>query len=679
MPRTSIRRLIGLCLFLSIVWLFLSPYSWNTELSSQRSLANFPTIAVPHDFLLPKILTIGQDITSKEHQDSPLHAGNSSAQCNIPKLQTNNSEIAQFFTSPKPLNCGGKPLWLELDEENRLVFTDYAKQRGSNVVNTKCSVYFYDRVNDNHLKWTAVESFEVGSKAEISENFVANCTYKEETWKHLYMNLVPNQTLITKSQTTEHAKDWSGLNVFFLGFDSLSHQAFRRSLPLTVEYLEKEMETVVLNGYNIVGDGTPQAFIPILTAQTEEELPLTRKRYPQANYVDVYPFIWKNFSENGYVTGYGEDAAAIGTFTYRLKGFRRQPTDHYTRTFFQFAEKFEKNWKCSGPIPQHKIWFKYAENFMRKYPSNVAKFLLMHHSLLSHDDINDVNHADADLKDLLQRLHQDGLFDKSVVIVMADHGHRFSKLRGTQQGQLEERLPFFSIYLPPSFRKTEQGALVYKNLKANADRLSTPFDIHATLSDVLHLPSVDVLSTVQSADKRSLSLFRPIPSTRSCEQAGIAPHWCTCLSWQSALESEELQDVSKVLAHSLVQSINAYTAPERSLCSELRLSEILDSKRLVPDESLLRYSGVKDQDGFIPDLKGNASTTFGLYQIRLKTVPGYAIYDTTLFYDSNVNEVTIDYRSISHINKFGEAPHCIIDKNYFLATYCVCYDKISVL
>jgi len=27
-----------------------------------------------------------------------------------------------------------------------------------------------------------------------------------------------------------------------------------------------------ISGYNIVGDGTPQAFIPILTGQTEEEL-----------------------------------------------------------------------------------------------------------------------------------------------------------------------------------------------------------------------------------------------------------------------------------------------------------------------------------------------------------------------------------------------------------------------
>lgn len=44
---------------------------------------------------------------------------------------------------------------------------------------------------------------------------------------------------------------------------------------------------VTLKGYNIVGDGTPQAFIPILTAQTEEELPLTRKRYPPPSHLTM--------------------------------------------------------------------------------------------------------------------------------------------------------------------------------------------------------------------------------------------------------------------------------------------------------------------------------------------------------------------------------------------------------
>ena len=61
-----------------------------------------------------------------------------------------------------------------------------------------------------------------------------------------------------------------------------------------------------------MGDGSPQALIPILTGKSEPELPLTLKNKKNSNYVDVYPFIWGNFSESGYVTQYGEDTPFIG-------------------------------------------------------------------------------------------------------------------------------------------------------------------------------------------------------------------------------------------------------------------------------------------------------------------------------------------------------------------------------
>ena len=109
-------------------------------------------------------------------------------------------------------------------------------------------------------------------------------------------------------------------------------------------------------GYNIVGDGTPQAWIPILTAQTELELPLTRKRYKNASYIDdVYPMIWRNFSDRGYVTMYAEDSYSIGTFTYRLKGFNKQPTDHYLLPFFMQTEKELDDQMCIGSEPQHVV------------------------------------------------------------------------------------------------------------------------------------------------------------------------------------------------------------------------------------------------------------------------------------------------------------------------------------
>ena len=48
-------------------------------------------------------------------------------------------------------------------------------------------------------------------------------------------------------------------------------------------------------GYNIVGDGTPAALLPILTGKTEKELPEARRGHTGANTVDRFPWIWKKF------------------------------------------------------------------------------------------------------------------------------------------------------------------------------------------------------------------------------------------------------------------------------------------------------------------------------------------------------------------------------------------------
>lgn len=78
----------------------------------------------------------------------------------------------------------------------------------------------------------------------------------------------------------------------------------------------------MLYRYNIIGDGTPQALIPILTGKTELELPDTRKRLKNTHYVNSYPLIWDEYKKAGYVTAFFEDVPNIGTFTYRLNGFK---------------------------------------------------------------------------------------------------------------------------------------------------------------------------------------------------------------------------------------------------------------------------------------------------------------------------------------------------------------------
>lgn len=52
-------------------------------------------------------------------------------------------------------------------------------------------------------------------------------------------------------------------NVIMYGFDSLSRSAWIRKLPKAYDYMIKHLNADVLQGYNIVGDGTPQALIPV--------------------------------------------------------------------------------------------------------------------------------------------------------------------------------------------------------------------------------------------------------------------------------------------------------------------------------------------------------------------------------------------------------------------------------
>lgn len=72
-------------------------------------------------------------------------------------------------------------------------------------------------------------------------------------------------TGIRKNDTVHHDMTHQKMpyNVIMYGLDSLSRNAFIRKLPKTHEFMTKHLKADILEGYNIVGDGTPQALIPV--------------------------------------------------------------------------------------------------------------------------------------------------------------------------------------------------------------------------------------------------------------------------------------------------------------------------------------------------------------------------------------------------------------------------------
>lgn len=119
---------------------------------------------------------------------------------------------------------------------------------------------------------------------------------------------------------------------------------------------------------------------------------------------------------------------------------------------------------------------------MLKY-TKTPRFVFSFHGELSHDSINLVGVADGDFTAWLKELHSRSVLNNTLLVVMSDHGNRFAEVRNTLQGKQEERLPFFAFVFPEWWKKKYPEA--YGNFKDNTQRLVTPFDVHATLKDLL--------------------------------------------------------------------------------------------------------------------------------------------------------------------------------------------------
>ncbi|XP_076238504.1 uncharacterized protein LOC143181785 [Calliopsis andreniformis] len=608
---------------------------------------------------LDKLIHISQLIKESEQP----YVGDGVVACKLPQLDVSNPEITKFIHNVPPLSCTPED-WVIL-HGSRLVINNRARKKHGSI---SCLFSEILRDDDYTVSFTTPVESDDSYVLRHSDFVDVKCEAKDgQDWHSIMAGVKENPEVKQKNRWDNVAENALKLNVLMFGFDSLSRNTFIRKLPKTYQYLKEYLGTLVLKGYNIVGDGTPQALIPILTGKIELELPDTRKRMGlKANYVNVYPMIWNEYKKNGYITGFMEDVHHIGTFTYRLKGFKEQPTDHYMRTYYLAATPYFRYYNkfCVGSIPRHMVMLNYIKEIFNVYKYQ-PKFLFGFHGELSHDSYNDIGVVDDDLYNWVKDLHEFGHLNNTILILMSDHGHRFAEIRNTLQGKQEERLPFFSFTFPPWFKEAYPQA--YANFLHNTQYLTTPFDVHKTLENILNFQSP------KDGDRhqRAISLFDKVPLSRSCADAFIEPHWCACLSWQ-----EIPKDDNQVTAAAkyFIQFLNAYTEDHRDICEELRLKEILWAAKLIPNKGLLKFQKAGDQDGFIGDFSAKTKLTTETYQLKVKTYPGDGLFEVSINYDIKKNTFSTKISDVSRINMYGSQARCVENSLYHLRKYCYCKD-----
>ncbi|XP_062563713.1 uncharacterized protein LOC134226761 [Armigeres subalbatus] len=582
--------------------------------------------------------------------------------CKLPNLPVDSPEMLSFLKEEQSIECGDENEdWMSCHKSLCIIKPDVVKVRGR----ITCDISDIIRSDDYKIQYSIPVRTTHSYTLKRSDFARAKCwTESRYRWTGIIYGIREDPELSSR-------RSWSKentLNVLIMGLDSLSRNAFIRKLPKTYKYLTRYLKADILQGYNIVGDGTPQALIPLLTGFTELELPETRKRMKNSEYVNVYPMVWDEYERYGYITAFNEDVPQIGTFSYRLNGFDTQPTDHYMRTYYLAIESQLSYYKrlCAGAQPRHKVMLDYTKEFMISYPNN-PRFVFSFHGELSHDSINLVGVADTDLTNWLVELKQLGVLNSTILILMSDHGNRFAEVRNTLQGKQEERLPFFSFTFPDWFKR--QYSKQYRNFRSNLRRLTTPFDVHETLQDILNLQTLG--SKQRPTHSRALSLFDDIPQNRSCAEAYIEPHWCACLNWET-IEDTASEEVFRA-AMATVDFINKYTERHRGLCATLNLDEIKWAAKLSPHEDLVKFKKNKDTDGYLGEFSSSGTkVAYDMYQVKLVTNPGKAIFEASVLHDVTSNQYRVKLSDISRINKYGTQANCIYDTDPEMRKYCYC-------
>jgi hypothetical protein len=350
----------------------------------------------------------------------------------------------------------------------------------------------------------------------------------------------------------------------------------------------------------------------------------------------------------------------------------------------------DNNKSCLHGRTSVKMNLDYASDFINKYKTS-GFFGLMFLADFTHSNSYSLNQIDDDFHDFLLKFYKNKVISSTTILILfSDHGPRFADKRSSMKGLLEERNPFYSIYLPSLFKKRYPEQ--FKTFNQNTNKLVTPLDIHNTLIDLI---SLEKHGKISRKDDRSLISSRSkslisdnIALARSCSQAGIDDHWCACLK-RTRISSVSSR-LSKMVDHFLSFLNGVILKDHLDLCSKLELSKVnhvyqLDSviPKVVEQKpfSLIEWIRSLITNHFYL-VEPKLEKDFRKYLFQIVTKPNNGTYEFTIVDETSLivenilnqeaDKFEIDKKDISRINKYGNQPKCIEEKHSELRKYCFC-------
>ncbi|KAI8435164.1 hypothetical protein MSG28_003534 [Choristoneura fumiferana] len=133
------------------------------------------------------------------------------------------------------------------------------------------------------------------------------------------------------------------------------------------------------------------------------------------------------------------------------------------------------------------------------------------------------------------------------------YGEDFLRLPDTFYRYNGFKIPPTNHYMRPLF-------LTGETRKGNLRRLTTPYDLHVTLRNILQLSSGSLMEGECEACPQCTGLFYETMGHRTCARAGVHEKWCSCHNLVSVSQQEYGAAYSIELAVSFIQNITKAVA-----------------------------------------------------------------------------------------------------------------------
>nr|XP_043068645.1 uncharacterized protein LOC108124262 [Drosophila bipectinata] len=600
------------------------------------------------------------------------------SKCEIPYVDPFSAEVMEFYKPQTLVKC---------TNDSDLVSTEYNPKIQRYILRIDEEVAM-DLLNHTDVEYNCFyREVEYGSEADTFDKLRANkyfsdgyvvplhvegivveCRTADEPTKLLQKDAF---TFVQYQPLPKDMKQKHGVrkpSVIMYGIDSLSRINLRRTMPKVFKFLQGD-GWHEMQGYNKVADNSFPNIFAMLSGYSAETAKEQICDTDKEGCFDKIPMIWKYFKNASYLTGYAEDASALNHFSYCKPGFQKKPMDFYFRPFLKALESKLDEYRlpdydlmryCMGRRITNRYIYDYGRMFTKRFVHERPIWGMFWSSHFSHDDpFLPSAMQDQILGDLLD-LKEAGALENTIMIFFADHGIRWGRLTWLKQGFLEERLPMMFIYLPPWFRATYPSFV--RALKINQNRLCSNFDIHNTLKHIVEMggtPDGPVLPKAFDCPTCQ-SLFHVLPEDRTCAQAAIDDHWCTCEPYILIPET----DWTKQISRSVIDRMNEYFVAKNltKLCSNLTLRHVIKTEIKSGQE-------VKWQDERLPELEK------AVYRVHFKVNQNSADFQATVVYN-NVTQISeVNVEKISRTNSYREDSTCIEDK--LAKLYCICYSDLK--